>query len=104
MEKTVAGAYEMTQRPAEYHYLPYRERVLDQAVMGLSALQSELPANQDFFGGSAPDLADVNAVVALDFLAIVAPERAQADALGGLRALSERANDLDAFAATRWTG
>ena len=48
-------------------------------------------------------MADVTAVVAFDFAAIVAPEVA-AEAGPRLTALAERANALPAFDATRWRG
>ncbi len=100
MEKTLAAAYERSQRPKEKVHAPYRDKVLGQALAGLTALNDAAP-DSGFFGGDAPNMADVNAVVAYDFLSIVAPDVA-ADAGPGIKALAERANALPAFANTRW--
>ena len=101
MEKGVASAYEVAQRPAELVHAPYREKLQQQALAGLAALDQQTPAN-GWFGGTAPDLADVNAVVAFDFLNIVAADAVQSLAEGALAQLSARANEQVAFASTRW--
>lgn len=100
MEKIVAAAYEVRMRPKEYVYSPYLERLQGQAIAGLVELNSRV--NQPYFGGDVPCLADVNAVIAYDQMKIVAPEILKQTALPGLSTLSERANQLAAFAATRW--
>ena len=66
----------------------------------LTMAQAQLEG--DWFGSAAPNLADVNAVVAYDFVSIVAAELIEATPLPRLKALSERANHLPAFAQTRW--
>jgi glutathione S-transferase len=101
MEKSVTGAYERSQRPAEFVYEPYRTSVLEQATTGLEFLAACCP-DSGYFGGASPNLADVNAVVAYDFLGIVSPELSNAENLIPLRGLSERANRVTAFATTVW--
>ena len=103
MEKSVVAAYERTQRPPEYVYQPYRERVLGQVSAGCVELDQAL-GDRTCVGGDAPDLADVNAVVAYDFTGIVAQQTRDGADLKHLAGLSERANRIDAFAATRWQG
>ncbi len=102
MEKVLVAAYERSKRPEEKVHEPYREKVLGQALAGLQAI-SEAAPEDGFFGGDAPNMADVNAVVAYDFAAIAAPGVA-ADAGLRLIALAARANALPAFDATRWRG
>ncbi|MFK7912333.1 MAG: glutathione S-transferase family protein [Pseudomonadales bacterium] len=102
MEKGVASAYEVANRPKELVYQPYREKLQQQARAGLLALE-ELAPQEGWFGGDQPNLADVNAVVAYDFVGIVAPQVAES-ITGLLMKLSQRANALEAFASTRWNG
>jgi len=101
MEKGVTGAYERTQRPPQFLYEPYRQKVLDQALAGLAEISSATPKS-GYIGGALPNLADINAVVAYDFINIVAPDAVGVASLGALENLSERANALEAFASTRW--
>ncbi len=100
MEKAVAAAYEVRMRPKEYVYDPYLERLQGQAIAGLVELNSR--ANDSYFGGDSPCLADVNAVIAYDQVKIVAPEILAKSNLPKLALLSDQANQLNAFAATRW--
>jgi len=100
MEKTVAAAYEVRMRPEAFVYAPYLERLQGQAMAGLVELNSR--AGDTYFGGETPCLADVNAVIAYDQLKIVAPKVLAQTDLAELSELSNRANQLDAFAATRW--
>ena len=100
MEKAVASAYEIRMRPKEYVYTPYRERLLAQVSAGLGELEAQLTAN--WFGGDSINLADAHAVVAYDFVTIVAAELTVERALPKLSALSARANATPEFATTRW--
>jgi len=100
MEKAVASAYEIRMRPKEYVYAPYRERLLSQVSAGLNELETRLAT--DWFGGDATNLADAHAVVAYDFVSIVAAELTEAGTLPKLAALSARANATPPFASTRW--
>lgn len=103
MEKGVASAYEKSQRPDEYFYAPYRDKLREQVLAGLQHLDARLgPAA--WFGGDAPDLGDVDAVVAYDFARIVMAGPLGEAELNQLSALSQRANDTEAFARTRWSG
>jgi len=113
MEKAVASAYEVRMRPQEFVYRPYLQRLQGQLLLaGLLALEDALAqtaanladaaASDVWFGGTSPSLADVDTVIAYDQAGIVA-RTVMADAsLPRLQALSERANQLPAFAATRW--
>ena len=103
MEKMLACAYERNQRPAEKVHTPYIDKVLAQAVNGLNVLET-LAEGVNFYGGNAPNLADVNAVVAYDFAMIVAPHMVEECALNHLPALVARAGEQPAFANTRWQG
>lgn len=103
MEKGVASAYEVSQRPKNLVHPPYRQKLQQQALAGLVALDEAAP-KADWFGGAEPNLADVNAVVAYDFISIVAPNIAQELASGPLAQLCERANTTTAFASTKWDG
>jgi len=103
MEKLLVSAYERSQRPKELVHEPYREKVLEQAAGGFAELEA-LAEGVQFFGGAAPNLADVNAVVAFDFGMIVAPKVVEEVALNHLPALAGRANTLPAFANTQWQG
>ncbi len=101
MEKAVAAVYERNQRPKEFVYEPYREKLLDQVYEGLPELERHAEGIT-WFGGDTPNLADVNAVVAYDFANIISPDTTEAAAPDHLAALSSRANALPAFANTRW--
>lgn len=102
MEKGVASAYEIRMRPKDYVYTPYRERLLSQVAAGLGELEARLSA--DWFGGGSANIADAHAVVAYDFVSIVAGELTGTSTLPKLAALSERANAMPEFAKTRWQG
>ena len=103
MEKGVASAYEKTQRPEEYFYAPYRDKLRTQVADGLSRLDDQL-GDEAWFGGLGPDLADVNAVVAYDFVNIIAPSVIADAKLNNLTRLSALANEQPAFQSTRWQG
>jgi len=102
MEKGVASAYEKTQRPAELYSEAIRDRLRGQAFAGLATLDDAL-GDADWFGGATPNLADVNAVVAFDFLGIVAPDAPELGRFTSLQSLTHRSAKLAAFANTRWT-
>ncbi len=103
MEKLLAAAYERSQRPKELIHAPYREKVLGQAAGAFAELEAQAEG-LTYFGGDAPNLADVNAVIAYDFGMIVAPQTVEEVALSHLPALARRANALPAFATTQWQG
>lgn len=98
-EKGVAYAYEALRRPPEYQWDAWKERLGRQLEGGLASLEARAPA-EGYFGGAAPNGADVMAVIAHDFIAL-----ARSDLLGAktpkLAALSARANALAPFAATQ---
>jgi glutathione S-transferase len=101
MEKLLASAYERSQRPKELVHEPYRQKVLGQAGAAFAELE-RLAEGHRFYGGKTPNLADVNAVVAYDFGRIVAPQLVDEAAPDHLAQLASRADDLTAFAATKW--
>ncbi len=103
MEKGVASAYERTQREEAYIYPPYLDKLLGQVHDGLAALETQTPLDA-WWGGDAPNLADINAVVAYEFIGIVAPDIAQRAAPRNLPALSALADAHSAFTQTRWEG
>ena len=104
MEKAMASAYEIRMLPKEYVCAPYRERLLKQYLAGLEALEWALSehSTDDWFGSAAPNLADVDAVIAFDQGMIVAKKELSEVELPLLATLSERANKLSGFATTRW--
>jgi glutathione S-transferase len=101
MEKGVAAAYERNQRPPEFVYEPYRAKLLNQVYDGLAELERHAEGMTWLFGEN-PTLADVNAVVAYDFIKLISAETVEQAAPVHLAALSERANQHSDFANTRW--
>ena len=101
MEKGVAAAYEMRQRqPGELVHEPWLRQLKDQVKAGLAELE-KAAVGKRWLHGAEPGLADINAVVAFDFIGNSHPEIASAG-WPALAALSERANALPAFRNTRW--
>ena len=103
MEKGVASAYEASQRPKEHFYPPYQDKLRGQVIDGLHHLNDRL-GESAWFGGDAPTLADVDAVVAWDFFGIVAPAVQAQLELNHLARLADQANQTPAFTTTRWQG
>ncbi len=100
MEKGVAAAYEMHQRPTHLVYEPWLLRIKQQIRDGLTYLEEAI-AGKIWFSGQELRLDDLNAVVAFDYIAMVHPDVISPD-LQGLVALSGRANALPAFRNTQW--
>ncbi len=103
MEKGVAASYERVQKPKEYLYKPWMEKLQSQMANGLSALEDAL-AEKSHFIGDKLTLADINAVVAYDFGMLIHPEPTDKAAPTNLPRLSESLGQLPAFANTKWTG
>lgn len=97
-EKAVALVYDNNRRPEEYHWPEWQERLRDQIRGSFSALEALVP-DAGFFGGDAPDGADIAAVCAYHFAFVTNP-----DVVDGrfpkLAALAERAMDVPAFRET----
>lgn len=97
-DKTVALTYETVRRPPEFQWDGWAERMTAQTANGLAALDAQTPEGE-WFGGEAPNGADVVAVCAYDYVAARAAHLApKAPRLGRLAA---EANKLPAFAKTR---
>lgn len=98
-DKAVALVYDRNRRPEALHWADWIARLTRQVAGGLAAMEAVAP-EAGFFGGDAPDGADVGFVCAFDFIGVMHPEIA-----GGpyprLAALSARANALASFADTR---
>jgi len=100
MEKGVAAAYEMRQRPAELVHAPWLQHLKSQVRAGLTELE-RVADGKRWLSGTEPGLADINSVVAYDFIGNSHPELLSTG-WPALAALSERANALPAFRKTRW--
>jgi glutathione S-transferase len=98
-EKGVASAYERNRRPDEKVWQDWVDLVEGQVSGGLGELE-EAASGGGWLAGDAVTLADVTAVCAYDFIAIIAPYLVKDGAYPNLQALSERANALPAFADT----
>jgi glutathione S-transferase len=95
-EKTVQMVYEKTQRPAEKQHQPWLDRVSGQLQRAYSVLEKEMPSG--WFGGAAPNQADITVAVAWRFTQSRFPEVATGAAHPKLAAHSARAEKLPAFA------
>src|SRR5687768_10692778 len=73
-EKSVAGFYERTRRPAELIHAPWAEHLDSQVTSGLAAV--EACAGVPFLRGDRLTQADVTAVAVLDFVRSVEPDLA----------------------------
>ncbi len=104
MEKAVASSYERNRRPKEKVYKGWVEKVDAQNASALASLEAMVKAGGDWIHGGHMTLADINAVVAHDFVSIAEPYLVKDDAFPALAALSARCNELPAFAETRWKG
>ena len=100
MEKGVAAAYELRQRPGELIHEPWLKHLKGQVRAGLADLERAADGKR-WLHGPEPGLADINAVVAFDFIGNAHPDLSPAG-WSALAALSERANALPEFRKTRW--
>lgn len=99
MEKAVASSYERGRRPKELVYDKWVEMVDGQTQGGLGALE-EAAAGGDYLHGDHLTLADVNAVVAYQFVGIGVRYLLKEEPYPALAALVQRCNELPAFAET----
>lgn len=102
-DKAVSAYYERTRRPPEFTYQPWVERCRTQMAGGLAALDHMAGESEWLVGGRLTQ-ADVSAVVAHDFVAVVEPEALKTTPRPALAALADRLNGLEAFARTAPTG
>ena len=101
MEKAVAAAYERIRRPDEFFYAPWADRLQGQVRAGLEALDTAL-GDRTWFGGDAPDLADLDAIVAHEHVGFVSRSARDEWGLAKLDALCRRGDEIDAIRETRW--
>ena len=97
MEKGVSSSYERNRRPKEKVFDGWVNQVESQVTGGLAAL-NEAASKGDWLFGDHLTLADINAVVAHDFIAIGAPYLLQDSPYPALAALAQRCNEQPAFA------
>jgi glutathione S-transferase len=101
MEKAVASSYERGRRPEEKVFQGWVDMVEGQVVSGLAELE-KAASGGGWLSGEALSVADINTVVAFDFVAIAERYLLKDDPFPNLKALSERANTLPAFADSRF--
>ncbi len=101
MEKGVAASYELRRRPTDFVYRPWLDYVEQQIRAGLSVLE-ENTVEENWLFGDTPTLADINIVVAYDFIATVHPT-ILSKGTAALAKLSARANSLGPFRNTQWS-
>ncbi len=99
MEKAVASSYERNRRPKEKVFDEWVSMVDGQVQGGMAALE-QAASKGDFLHGDHLTLADVNAVVALDFIAIAVRYLVKETPYPALAALAGRCGELPAFAET----
>lgn len=97
MEKAVASSYERGRRPKEKVFQGWVDMVEEQVMSGLAELE-KTAAGDGWLTGGDITLADITTVVAYDFVAIAEKYLLKDDPFPNLKALSERANALPAFA------
>jgi glutathione S-transferase len=95
-EKTVQMVYEKTQRPAERQHQPWLDRVSGQVQRAYRVLEKETPSG--WFGGAAPNQADITVATAWRFTQSRFPEVVTIAAHPKLAAHSARAEKLPVFA------
>jgi len=100
MEKAVASAYERHRRPKDKIHPEWLDHVNGQVAAGLTVLDSAADG-RDWLHGDHMTLADINAVVAFDFVAITSSFQVKEGQVPALAALSERCNALASFAETQ---
>jgi glutathione S-transferase len=99
-EKAVALVYDRNRRPEEHHYPDWIARLSGQVSAGLADLETAAP-EAGWFGGDAPDGADIAFVCMTDFVVMMHPDLLDAARFPRLVAHAARADALEAFAATR---
>jgi glutathione S-transferase len=101
MEKGVASSYERNRRPKELVFDDWVKMVDGQVAGGLAALDEAAAASGGgYLCGDHLSLADVNAVVAYDFVGIGVRYLLKEDPYPALAALAQRCGALPAFAET----
>ena len=95
-EKAVALVYDTIRRPEQLHWQDWIARLSGQCRGALDLLEASAPQS-GFFGGQNPAGADTAAVASYDFMKRTHP-KVLTGPYARLEALSQRANQLPAFA------
>ena len=98
-EKTVQTIYERRQRPADKQYEPWANRVNEQLIAALIALEHEVEKHPLACDTASVNQAGITTAVAWRFTQLILPDRIPAAAYPSLAAHSARAEELPAFIA-----
>jgi glutathione S-transferase len=100
MEKVAQRIYELKVRPEEYRYAPWLERVNEQLISAIDAMElSVTDLGNDWLFGQQLTQADITIAVAWRFVENAAPEIAGLSERPALAAFSARAEELPEFLA-----
>lgn len=100
MEKVAQRIYELKVRPQEFQYDPWLERINEQLVSAIDAMESAIASiDSDWLCGEQITQADVSTAVAWRFVEHAAPAIAALAARPALVAFSGRAEQLPEFLA-----
>jgi len=97
MEKAVQWYYEIGLRPAEKRWDDWVTRISDQLRAAFGLLETALPPEDTWFGGTQLDAADVACAVAWRFTQFVLPGQLTESAFPRVAAHSVRAEALPGF-------
>jgi len=96
-EKVVAMMYEKNRRPEPLHWTEWQDRLVGQVRDGFAAMERGAPTH--FYGGGAPDGADIAAVCAVQQAEVTNPSL-MSTVGPGLKGLCARAMELAPFRET----
>lgn len=100
MEKVAQRIYELKVRPEEYQYEPWLERINEQLISAIDAMElSVSDLNDDWMFGNQLTQADITTAVAWRFVNHAAPAIAVLSDRPSLAAFSARAEELPQFLA-----
>jgi glutathione S-transferase len=97
MEKGVAISYEQNRRPKEKIYSEWLTYLEEQLSNGIASLESIALNSSNWLHGNKITLADITTVCAIDYLGVRMPSLVQDKSVEALRALSKKANAIDAI-------
>jgi len=101
MEKVAQRIYELKARPVEFQYQPWRQRVEEQLLAAIDAMESTVAARSaNWLFGDQLTQADISIAVAWRFINFSAPEISQREQRPALNQFSVRAESLPEFLAT----
>lgn len=100
MEKVVQRIYELKVRPEEYRYEPWLQRLNEQLLSAIDAMEESVAAiDDDWMFGKQLTQADVTTAVAWRFINHAAPAIAAIEQRPALSEFSSRAENLSEFLA-----